>query len=226
MEETKSTMVEKPTGENENQKLDETLLLSSKPLHRFVQKQPRSFGIVILMFGCAEVVMGCAMANNDMETSFRIYIPFWQGTLVTASLAMYVVSLLGIIVTIARRIGLISFYIWKFRYSHYHAIEFLCVEGILLASSLLVSAFLIFLSTIAGYALRSTRKQGYCFTEKLISIDVAGGVKGLHSSLAGRGGRLVLSFGSQAVDLMGADERRKGQSQIVALMISQVACVA
>ncbi|XP_043984039.1 membrane-spanning 4-domains subfamily A member 4D-like [Gambusia affinis] len=178
MEETKSTMVEKPTGENENQKLDETLLLSSKPLHRFVQKQPRSFGIVILMFGCAEVVMGCAMANNDMETSFIIYIPFWQGTLfitcgvlsiytelhpskkmVTASLAMYVVSLLGIIVTIARRIGLISFYIWKFRYSHYHAIEFLCVEGILLASSLLVSAFLIFLSTIAGYALRSTRKQ-------------------------------------------------------------------
>lgn len=66
----------------------------------------------------------------------------------------------------------------------------------------------------------------FFFSVHSISIDVAGGVKGLHSSLAGRGGRLVLSFGGQAVDLMGADERRKGQSQMVALMISQVACVA
>lgn len=111
MEETESTMVEKPTGESENQKLDETLLLSSKPLHRFVQKQPRNFGvnstreetgkmyihiqlytlniflfwifqIVILMFGCAEIVMGCAMAGTTMETSFKMYTPFWQGTLV------------------------------------------------------------------------------------------------------------------------------------------------
>ncbi|XP_027863931.1 membrane-spanning 4-domains subfamily A member 4D-like [Xiphophorus couchianus] len=178
MEETESTMVEKPTGESENQKLDETLLLSSKPLHRFVQKQPRSFGIVILMFGCAEIVMGCAMDGINMETSFKMYIPFWQGTLfitcgalsiytelhpskkmVTISLAMYVVSLLGIIITIVRRISLIGFYTWHLQLYFQSAILFLWVEGILFASSLLVSAFLIFLSAIAGYALRSTRKQ-------------------------------------------------------------------
>ncbi|XP_054890440.1 membrane-spanning 4-domains subfamily A member 4D-like [Poeciliopsis prolifica] len=176
MEEIGSTVAEKPTGENENQKLDESLLLSSKPLHRFVRKQPRSFGIVILMFGFAEVVMGCAMADNVMENSFKIYIPFWQGTLfitcgvlsiytelrpskkmVTVSLAMYVVSLLGIIVSIIRRIGLIVFYTWHL--THYQVVLFLWVEGILFASSLLVLAFLIFLSAIAGYALRSTRSQ-------------------------------------------------------------------
>ncbi|XP_007548329.1 membrane-spanning 4-domains subfamily A member 4D-like [Poecilia formosa] len=178
-EETESTVMERPTGENENQKIDESLLLSSKPLHRFVRKQPRSFGIVILMFGCAEVVMGFVMVGNDLGTSLRIlYIPFWQGTLfitcgvlsiytelhpskkmVTSCLALYVVSLLGIIVTISQRIPLIVSYTWRIWHYGNHLVALISVEGILLGSSLLVSAFLIFLSALAGYALRSTRSQ-------------------------------------------------------------------
>ncbi|MED6247842.1 hypothetical protein ATANTOWER_019047 [Ataeniobius toweri] len=57
--------------------------MSSKPLHRFVQKQPRSLGIVILMFGCAEVLMGIVLASDSMNSSFKLYIPFWQGSLVS-----------------------------------------------------------------------------------------------------------------------------------------------
>ena len=39
--------------------------------------------IVILIFGCAEVLMGFQLAQvEDEPTSYAIYIPFWQGALV------------------------------------------------------------------------------------------------------------------------------------------------
>ncbi|MED6273539.1 hypothetical protein CHARACLAT_007453 [Characodon lateralis] len=82
MEETESTAVDRTTVADENQKT-ENILMSSKPLHRFVQKQPRSLGIVILVFGCAEVLMGIVLASDSMKSSFNLYIPFWQGSLST-----------------------------------------------------------------------------------------------------------------------------------------------
>ncbi|KAM4732806.1 uncharacterized protein FYW61_008452 [Anableps anableps] len=179
MEETKSTAVERTTGEDENQKTNEMLVMSSKPLHRFVQRQPRSFGVMILMFGCAEVVMGFVMADDNLETSFKLYTTFWQGILfltsgvlsiyselhpskkmVTICLAMYVASLVGITISAGLRIHLFNYYSYMMRYHNYnYVVQVVCVEGILFASSLFVSAFLIFLIVIARFALKSTQSQ-------------------------------------------------------------------
>ncbi|XP_047209780.1 membrane-spanning 4-domains subfamily A member 4D-like [Girardinichthys multiradiatus] len=185
MEQTVSTAVDRTTVADENQKT-ENILMSSKPLHRFVQKQPRSLGIVILMFGCAEVLMGIVLASDRMKSSFMLYIPFWQGSLfltcgvltiytelhpskkmVTICLAMYVVSLLGLIDSIGYRIYL--FLVYSHPYImisrddyvnrddvYIHIVQVACVEGILFASSLCVFAFLIFLSIIASFAIKST----------------------------------------------------------------------
>lgn len=114
-----------------NQEADHGVLMSSKPLHRFVQREPRSLGvthqtiqghsneivdslcflkkyteidvytnkgcvnvllvspassspyqIVILICGCAELLMGFQLASESVQTSCEIYIPFWQGFLV------------------------------------------------------------------------------------------------------------------------------------------------
>lgn len=38
--------------------------------------------IVVLIFGCAEVLMGFQLANGGSKSSVEIYIPYWQGALV------------------------------------------------------------------------------------------------------------------------------------------------
>lgn len=38
--------------------------------------------IVMVIFGCVEMLMGFQMAGEDMKTSYSIYIPFWLGALV------------------------------------------------------------------------------------------------------------------------------------------------
>ncbi|XP_073343201.1 uncharacterized protein [Pagrus major] len=143
--------------------------------------------IVIVIFGCAEVLMGFSLAGESVNTSAHIYIPFWQGILflvcgnlsiyteihpskkmVTVCLAMYVVSLLGILVSVGYRIYCLAFFSYlryrsssysgqgwgKYRENLYHG-----VEGLLLISSLCVSVLLIFLCVIARLALKSTRFQ-------------------------------------------------------------------
>lgn len=38
--------------------------------------------IVMLVFGCAELLMGFPLAKQGVRTSWAIYIPLWQGALV------------------------------------------------------------------------------------------------------------------------------------------------
>lgn len=175
------TTRDRATGKGENQAVDNVLLMNSKPLHRFVQKEPRSLGIVIMIFGCAEVLMGFQLAQvSDRMSSHGIYIPFWQGALfivcgnlsiyteihpskkmLTVCLAMYVVSLLGIVVSVGYRIYLLSFinFMRYRRYSDYDLNQILSIEVVLFTSSLCVSVLLIFLSTVARLALKSTQTQ-------------------------------------------------------------------
>lgn len=40
------------------------------------------FQIVILMFGCAELLMGFQFSGEEFKISAQLYIPFWQGALV------------------------------------------------------------------------------------------------------------------------------------------------
>ncbi|XP_073343198.1 uncharacterized protein [Pagrus major] len=187
MEGTESTTRERTTGKDGRREVDQKVLMSSKPLHRFVRKEPRCLGIVIVIFGCAEVLMGFNLAGENVTTSARIYIPFWQGILflvcgnlsiyteihpskkmVTVCLAMYVVSLLGILVSVGFRIYCLTFFSYlkysAFYYSEtvwgiYRVHLLYSVEGLLLISSLCVSVLLIFLCVIARLALKSTRFQ-------------------------------------------------------------------
>lgn len=45
MEGTEPTTKQSTAGRNGTQEADQTLLNASKPLHRFVQKEPRSLGV-------------------------------------------------------------------------------------------------------------------------------------------------------------------------------------
>ncbi|XP_037635590.1 uncharacterized protein LOC119494047 [Sebastes umbrosus] len=189
MEGTESTARERTTGKDGNQTTDQKLLNTSKPLHRFVQREPKSLGIVLLMFGCAEVLMGFVLAqgSDQIRTSIAIYIPFWQGALfltcgilsiyteihpskklATVCLAMYVVSLLGIIVSVGYRISLFTMYGHRWYMYHYYGYDewtfytrnqIFAIEGLLLTSSLCVLGLLIFLATVARLALKSTHTQ-------------------------------------------------------------------
>lgn len=177
MEGTESTTRERTTGKDGNQAADHRLLMSSKPLHRFVQKEPRSLGIVIVIFGCAEFLMGFLLVQETEITSSGIYIPFWQGALflvcgnlsiytemhpskkmVTVCLAMYVVSLLGIVVSAGYRIFVFN-RLNSYWYTEKDNVQLISIEGILFTSSLCVSVLLIFLSAVARLALKSTHTQ-------------------------------------------------------------------
>ncbi|XP_068450333.1 membrane-spanning 4-domains subfamily A member 15-like [Clinocottus analis] len=184
MEETESTTRERTTGPDGHHAPDPMLSMSSKPLHRFIQNEPKSLGIVILIFGCAEILMGFVLTKEIDYNSEGFYIPFWQGALflvcgylsiyteihptkkmVTICLAMYVVSLLGIVISIIIRIYIFS-YLPHLRYRYntdywtfYRVDQLFGIEAILFTSSLCVSGLLIFLSTVARLALKSTHTQ-------------------------------------------------------------------
>ncbi|KAK5864847.1 hypothetical protein PBY51_016056 [Eleginops maclovinus] len=186
MEGTESTTRERTTAKDGNKAEDQDVLMSSKPMHRFVQRGPRSLGIAILIFGCAEVMMGFTLSGERKQfSSFGIYTSFWQGTLflvcgnlsiytdlrpskkmVTVCLAMYVVSLLGIVVSVGYRINQCSFLTYL-THSHYNdnlstrnrLNQVFFIEGFLCTCSLFVAGLLIFLSVIARLALKSTRTQ-------------------------------------------------------------------
>ncbi|XP_056143686.1 membrane-spanning 4-domains subfamily A member 15 isoform X2 [Lampris incognitus] len=137
MAERESAAAERGSGETDGNKEADCnqMVSSSKPLHRFVKGEPRCVGIVILFFGCAEVLMGFVLARVEYETSNYIYVPFWQGALflisgnlsiyteihpskkmVTVCLAMYIVALLGLPVSIGCRIRYLSLFDNERRY--------------------------------------------------------------------------------------------------------------
>ncbi|XP_057706934.1 uncharacterized protein LOC130924404 [Corythoichthys intestinalis] len=175
-------------GHKEN--FDEAkVLMSSKPLHRFVQRDPQSLGVVIMICGFAEVMMGFILisetpenSNETLGNSTYLYIPFWQGALflisgnlsiyttafpskrmVTVSLAMYVVSIFGIMVSVGYRIVCVStnriFRTSVTSWTYKRSVQILSIEIILCAYSVCIFVLLIFLSVVARLALKSTNTQ-------------------------------------------------------------------
>ncbi|KAM4622197.1 membrane-spanning 4-domains subfamily A member 4A isoform 3-T3 [Polymixia lowei] len=141
MEDTESTAGERTRGKEGNEKMD-MIVIGSKPLHRFIRGEPRTLGIVVLIFGCAELLNGFELAKSQFENSSAIYIPFWQGALflisgnlsiytgvhpskkmVTICLALYVVSLLGITVSVGYRIVYLIELSYHYQYSHHYLEE-------------------------------------------------------------------------------------------------------
>ncbi|XP_017282705.1 membrane-spanning 4-domains subfamily A member 4D-like [Kryptolebias marmoratus] len=178
MEGTESVTRQRAAGRDGNQQTENTLM-SGKPLHRFVKNEPRCLGIVILIFGYAELFMGFVLPEDYMYNSRRLYIPFWQGALfltcgilsiytelhpskklVTVCVSMYSVSLVGILVSFGHRITFFGRY-GPMRYYRDSSpeTEVLCLEIILFISSVCVFGLLIFLIVSARFALKSTHTQ-------------------------------------------------------------------
>lgn len=161
------------------------MLMSNKPLHRFLGKDPTSFGISILIFGCAEMLMGFQLVYVHDAASMEVYYPFGEGALfavcgilsictnrhpskrmVTVCLAMYIVSILGFFVFLACRV--IVFH-WTFMESvrSYHdspsglfkVRQIVAIESIMFIFSTCVLVLLIFLSAVARFALKSTHTE-------------------------------------------------------------------
>ncbi|XP_077433430.1 uncharacterized protein LOC144058783 [Vanacampus margaritifer] len=184
---TPTTTTTEITSDPEENGQEAKVLMYSKPLHRFVQKEPQSLGIVILICGCAEIMMGFILISETLENSTNILIPFWQGALfivcgslsiytgacpskrmVTVCLAMYILAILGIIVSVGYRI-VVS--LSRYHYFSYYAspmeqewkyirvVQLFSIECILCTCSLCISVLLIFLSAIARSALKSTHTQ-------------------------------------------------------------------
>ncbi|KAG9345566.1 hypothetical protein JZ751_008710 [Albula glossodonta] len=167
----------------------DTVVGSQKPLHRFVNGEPRCVGIVVLFFGCGELLMGIPLVSNYTINSTAMYIPFWLGALfvisgnlsiyteshpskkmVTVCLSMYVVTLFGIFIALCYRLYIVitlSFGHFVFHPSYERnwistrSLHALIhtTEGLLLALSLFVSVLLLFLSCRARAALKSTKTQ-------------------------------------------------------------------
>ncbi|XP_036407681.1 membrane-spanning 4-domains subfamily A member 15-like [Megalops cyprinoides] len=99
------------------------LVARQKPLHRFIKGEPQCIGIAVLFFGCGELLIGLQLFKDDSVNSATLYIPFWLGALflisgslsiytenhpskkmVTVCLSMYVVSLLGVFISLCYRV--------------------------------------------------------------------------------------------------------------------------
>ncbi|XP_061758122.1 uncharacterized protein LOC133553668 isoform X4 [Nerophis ophidion] len=157
---------------------------SSKPLHRFLQKEPQSLGVAIGICGCAELIMGCILFRENVTSSGDLYVPFWQGALfltcgilsvytgacpskkmVTVCLSMYVMAILGVFVSCGYRIHGFFFYafiIWQSLadpVGYSRVMQLFALEGILFTFSACVAVILIFLSVVAHRALKSTNTQ-------------------------------------------------------------------
>ncbi|XP_029965646.1 uncharacterized protein LOC115401536 [Salarias fasciatus] len=185
MEESESTARERATGGDGGRESSSRMLNSNKPLHRFLQRESRSLGIVILIFGCAELLMGfqLAYAGRSMSSN-AIYGPFWEGTLfavcgslsiytnrnpskrmVTVCLAMYLVSISGFFVCFGYRIHIFCsspmmwYRIGSWPWGYNRMMQILSIEALLFVFSVCVCVILIFLSAVARFALKSTHTQ-------------------------------------------------------------------
>lgn len=172
------------TSENRGERAtqDSMTVMGSKPLHRFIRGEPRCLGIAILVFGCAEFQMGVELMYDQSFNSITMYTPFWQGALfvisgilsiytevhpskkmVTVCLAMYVVSILGVVVSFINRLYCLSTMDYHMTdrgsWHSYHMNQVKTLEATLLTASLCVSGVLIFMSTMARLALKSTNTQ-------------------------------------------------------------------
>ncbi|XP_008325300.1 uncharacterized protein LOC103390982 [Cynoglossus semilaevis] len=184
MDTTEASAGERTTGQDVNEKADNLVLKTTKPLHRFVSKEPKSLGIVITIFGCAELLMGIQLLNEHVMNSAATYVPLWQGALyvlcgglsiyteiqpskkmVTVCFSMYVISIIGTIISAAQRVSLFAFFSYllyrnmEHEWAYTRAWQLLWLEIVLLVFSLCVAVILIFLSTIARLALKSNTSQ-------------------------------------------------------------------
>ncbi|KAL0964676.1 hypothetical protein UPYG_G00327450 [Umbra pygmaea] len=189
-----------------------TTVGSSKPLHRFIRAEPKSNGIVMLFMGSSLFIFAIPMKMSPVTTSAEHFAPFWLGilftncgllylltekspskALVTASLALSIMSILGVVVAFFEFLkGLLQTYMQRQHYSYgyyygdnetetskseeyswrtYHMNQLFCLEVIFMCQSLVSGVILIVMTAFAKAALRSSRTQTIVVMHDLPSPD-------------------------------------------------------
>uniref|UniRef100_A0A4W5RA48 Si:ch1073-291c23.2 n=1 Tax=Hucho hucho TaxID=62062 RepID=A0A4W5RA48_9TELE len=185
-----------------------TTLGGSKPLHRFIRGEPKSIGIVMLFMGSSLFILAIPMRMDPLESSAENFTSFWLGILfiicgllyvltekntskqlVTASLALSIISILGVTVAFfefLKSILNMQFYRYHYYHSYYddnitdrvdvpwrkhHTGQLLHLEAVFMYQSLVGMVLLIMMTAFARAALRSSKTQAIVVMNTLPSAD-------------------------------------------------------
>ncbi|KAG7462764.1 hypothetical protein MATL_G00188250 [Megalops atlanticus] len=180
-----------------------TVVVGSKPLHRFIRGEPKAIGVVMLFLGGSLFIFGIPMKMDPVETSSDYFCSFWLGTLfiisgtlyvlaehtptkklVTASMALSIVSILGVILAFFEFIrGMVHTQLPLFHlsYSHNniteeedialrsHMMQLYGMEGVFMFHCLAGGVLLIVMTAFARTALQSTKTQAIVVMHNLPS---------------------------------------------------------
>ncbi|KAM6943512.1 uncharacterized protein FYW49_005472 [Xenentodon cancila] len=170
---------------------NDTTIGGSKPLHRFLKGQPKIMGIIVLTLGSSFFIISSAFSTLQRSQLLWGFFPhdLLMGTLfiisgilyiltehnptkktVTISLALSIVSLLGVCWTLVQIVPYVAFYRGRFfldeilseadiLWMPYFAIMTMTVDAVIVFYSLTGAVILIVMSVLAGAALRSTKSQ-------------------------------------------------------------------
>ncbi|XP_071346263.1 uncharacterized protein [Trachinotus anak] len=178
-----------------NASLQTTTVGGIKPLHRFIKGQPKITGIIVLVLGTSFFILSIAIVGDSASEPIWQAIPpgFLLGTLfttcgilyiltehnptkktVTISLALSIVTILGVFWTILHMLPYLihhRFY-WHYDFAEDNITELddaswsfsheamgLTMEAIFVFYSFVGAIIFIVMSTLAGAALRSTKSQ-------------------------------------------------------------------
>ncbi|XP_048864168.1 uncharacterized protein LOC125738816 isoform X4 [Brienomyrus brachyistius] len=148
----------------------------SKPLHRFMRADPKSIGVAMVILGSSLLITGIAMMPDIMGNN-PAYRGLWLGTVVTASLALSIASLItgglafmiNLSTFIIQRREDIYYYDYDINYSNltdiddfwgtFHKGQVSCMEGIWLLHCFVGCVILIVMTAFSRAALGSTKTQ-------------------------------------------------------------------
>ncbi|CAB1338547.1 unnamed protein product, partial [Coregonus sp. 'balchen'] len=189
-----------------------TTVGGSKPLHRFMRGEPKSIGIVMLFMGSSLFILGIPMRLDTLTSSADTFTAFWLGILfiipgllyvlaennpskqlVTASLALSIISMLGVTVAFFEFLkGIVEMrHVYDY-YDHYHydnnitasarvvvsvpwrkqhMYQLISLEAVFMYQSLVGMVLLIVMTTFARVALRSSMTQAIVVIQDLPSPD-------------------------------------------------------
>ncbi|CAB1312938.1 unnamed protein product [Coregonus sp. 'balchen'] len=187
-----------------------TTVGGSKPLHRFIRGEPKSIGIVMLFMGSSLFILAIPMRMDPLESSADNFTSFWLGILfiicgllyvltekntskqlVTASLALSIISILGVTVAFFEFLkGILSlkYHHYHFYHSYYddnitdsagvvvpwrkrHMDQLFSLEAVFMYQSLVGMVLLILMTAFARAALQSSKTQAIVVMNNLPSAD-------------------------------------------------------
>ncbi|NP_001135330.1 membrane-spanning 4-domains subfamily A member 15 isoform X2 [Salmo salar] len=187
-----------------------TMVGGSKPLHRFIRGEPKSTGIVMMFMGSSLFILGIPMRLDTLKSSAEIFTPFWLGILfiisgllyvlteknpskqlVTASLALSIISMLGVTVAFFEFLkGILRIQESHDSYDYYHEdynatesgrvaalwhkqhmYQLISLEAVFMYQSLVGMVLLIVMTSFARVALHSSKTQAVVVMQDLPSPD-------------------------------------------------------